>query len=205
MMTSELRPLQRLGSGESRQGRYGGSVDPWARPTGLDVLVCIATDRTPLLSGCQNSTVEFHHSITPRWHRPSGEEPTAKPQLLTMAHCVNHTAAKCPQMVGVTRNAAMSAGVCNAMGGTSGKVRPMARGEWGATLRQQQIPQTPPGSGTLRLQDPWKKNIVMLGADRPPLSSIIWLQPDHAADDNEVCLDQWTTHHVVLRRTVESL
>ena len=47
-------------------------IDPWTRSTDLDVFVCIAADKTPLL--CQNYAVEFHHlhsmhSITPRWHR----------------------------------------------------------------------------------------------------------------------------------------
>ena len=66
-------------SGEGRKSaRALRRIDSWTRFTDLDVLVCTATDRTPLL--CQNSAVEFH-SITPRWHRPSVEEPIAGSQL----------------------------------------------------------------------------------------------------------------------------
>ena len=50
--------------------------------------------------------------------------------------------------------------------------------------------------------DQWEKNLVMLGADRPPWSTtMMQQQPGSVTDDNEVCLDQWTVN--VLRRRVD--
>ena len=90
--------------GEGRKSaRALRRMDSWTRSTDLDVLVCIATDKTSLL--CQNSAVEFHHSTTPRWHRPStdrrGRNPLHGHNYDMTTHCVIHTASKCPQVVGV--------------------------------------------------------------------------------------------------------
>ena len=50
-------------SGEGRKSVQAlRSIDLQTRSTDLDVFVCIAADKTPLLALCQNPAVESHHS-----------------------------------------------------------------------------------------------------------------------------------------------
>jgi hypothetical protein len=118
-------------------------IDPWTRSTDLDVLVCIATDRTSLL--CHNCS-----GVQPLLKSPSMSQVQEgyRPGTVCDTRMLCATQQSCHHPAAVRRTFASLFGATSArMEDLDGRAARWWWGEWGgATLRQQQIVRTLPGS-----------------------------------------------------------